>query len=289
MKRIVCLSIALILVFTNLNLGINYAATPSITSTLSMSDSFFYSTSPSLTGFINSSNPINMVDVSIKNSSNTIVFGACWYTTVKSFDISNIKSQIPFTTLIPGNYTLIIKATDSQKYTKTVFTKPFIVHPNNKQFTASQINLALKATVQNIYPKGSLERTACATFALAYCRSILDNTKTYYKNYWSSPTNESCAWYKGNYTTLALANQSEVLKKAFYEFNFGRPSVLYVISNTIPQHWVTVIGYTNVKNPNSLTLYNIVILDPLDGKIYVLGDKYKLHSTLKIAIEQSDI
>ena len=42
-------------------------------------------------------------------------------------------------------------------------------------------------------------------------------------------------------------------------------------------HWIALIGYQNVENPDSLTLDNFVALDPANGAQIVASEKYVLY------------
>lgn len=59
-----------------------------------------------------------------------------------------------------------------------------------------------------------------------------------------------------------IGSESEVLRTLYNAINDGHPVVLYVTTGSGSQHWVTVIGYEGVDNPDNLSTDNFIILDP---------------------------
>ena len=59
-----------------------------------------------------------------------------------------------------------------------------------------------------------------------------------------------------------IGSESEVLRALYNAINDGHPVVLYVTTGSGSQHWVTVIGYEGVDNPDNLSTDNFIILDP---------------------------
>ena len=56
----------------------------------------------------------------------------------------------------------------------------------------------------------------------------------------------------------------------------GKPTVIHV-SGGSGEHWIALIGYQNVDDPDCLTLANFVALDPWDGVQIVASDRYVLY------------
>lgn len=135
-------------------------------------------------------------------------------------------------------------------------------------------------------PKGSY---ACSCFSLAYCRTILDGYVhqwyEYNKGQSKDAFNVNAQWYAGNYTMKSAADKSELFKEAYNSINAGRPLIFYVTSKGGIQHYVAVVGYTNVTNVDSLSESNFLIIDTIynstKSQAINLSDKgYKLR-TLK--------
>ena len=55
-------------------------------------------------------------------------------------------------------------------------------------------------------------------------------------------------------------DKNEVFKKAYDSINEGRPLIFYVTSK-LGQHYVAVVGYTDVTNLDSLSESNFLIID----------------------------
>lgn len=129
----------------------------------------------------------------------------------------------------------------------------------------------------------ALEKKACASYALAYCNAILSGTTPSPHSYWSSATNVDCVWSKGGYTTKAYASEQAVLQAAAAQIEAGKPCILHVTGNT-EQHWLTVIGYKK-NNSSTFTASHLIAIDPWDGKVITVSDKYKVKSTYRLGIK----
>ncbi len=108
---------------------------------------------------------------------------------------------------------------------------------------------------------------ACSCYALAYCRTILDGTVHSFSEYnqnGDTEFNVLCVWSKGGYASVTAESRQQVLQACYDSINAGRPLILHVRTK-YSQHWVTVVGYRNVKNVKEMTEENLLIIDPLSG------------------------
>lgn len=115
-------------------------------------------------------------------------------------------------------------------------------------------------------PSGS---SYCSVYAISYARAVAG--KTPYKNplaYW---TKNGALWSLGGMKSRKYGSQQSGLKKLYDEINAGRPAIAYVYGKNTKQHYVTVIGYQNVTNINSLKMSNFIMLDPGYGTQRSLG------------------
>lgn len=132
---------------------------------------------------------------------------------------------------------------------------------------------------------------ACACYALAYCRTMLDGKVHHYYEYNNGIKDEyniSCQWGAGNYYTVKAGSRANAFKACYDSVNNNRPIVLHV-NNSYGQHWVTVVGYQNVTNTSSMTESNLLVIDPVHG--YTGSPRtlsgYTLHSDYRYATTNS--
>ena len=118
----------------------------------------------------------------------------------------------------------------------------------------------------------SSNSVACGCYALAYSRTILDGTprswSTY--NYNRGGENNACAWWsQGGYSINRFNTKQEVFLYAISSINVGRPCIVYVTGKNSKgktyQHYVAIVGYTNVTNLNSLSESNFLFIDSVPG------------------------
>ena len=105
---------------------------------------------------------------------------------------------------------------------------------------------------------------ACSCYALAYCRTLLDN-KTHswdeYNMYGSSEYNVKCDWSRGNYASHGIhSGKDEAFEFLYSEVCKGYPVIAKV--NTALGHFVTVVGVTNVPSSGNLSASNFLIINP---------------------------
>lgn len=111
-------------------------------------------------------------------------------------------------------------------------------------------------------PQGS---DACACYSLAYCRTMLDGRVHSWSEYdvnGGNPYNSCASWTKGGYGYVAGVSTAQAAYRACYDsINNNRPAILFVTGSRSTGHYVTVIGYQNVSNANSLSASNFLIID----------------------------
>lgn len=108
----------------------------------------------------------------------------------------------------------------------------------------------------------------CACYALAYCRTMLDNSVHYYSEYnryGADQYNASCVWGWGDYSTKAASNRAGVFKACYDSINNDRPIIIHLNHSKYGQHWVAVVGYQNVSDVNSMTESNLLVIDSIHG------------------------
>ena len=105
---------------------------------------------------------------------------------------------------------------------------------------------------------------ACACYALAYCRTLLDGKAQPYSDF-NLGTNEDdawCSWAAGNYDSLSFTQACEVYERIVEELCQGNPVVILVNGERTTQHYVAIVGFENVRPGEPLTAGNFLMLDP---------------------------
>lgn len=115
----------------------------------------------------------------------------------------------------------------------------------------------------------------CPSYACAYADAVLDgavNDHSYY-------TCSCCTWQDwggGNSSYRCVGTDEEVLREAYDQISSGKPVVTHV-SWEYGEHWIALIGYQNVTDPDHLTLDNFIALNPSDGAQIVASSGYTLY------------
>lgn len=115
-------------------------------------------------------------------------------------------------------------------------------------------------------PSGS---DACGCYAVAYARTVLDG----YAHSWSeynynrngNPYDSCAAWSWGGFGS-ANASETDIYKLAVETIDSGKPMIIRVAGNGSRKtrgHYVTVVGYENVKD--GVSAANLLIIDPWPG------------------------
>lgn len=105
---------------------------------------------------------------------------------------------------------------------------------------------------------------ACACYALAYCRTLLDGKAQPYSdfNLGTSEDDAWCSWAAGNYDSLNFTEAYEVYERIVEELCQGKPVVILVNGARTTQHYVAIVGFENVRPGEPLTAANFRMLDP---------------------------
>ena len=141
--------------------------------------------------------------------------------------------------------------------------------------------------------------TSCGCFAVAYCRTMLDNS---IHNWWeyngNGNQNEQGAWtgwstgggqYQSDY--YSKGQEQALFQRLCNELDRGKPTVLCVTGNgnsnrtTGNQHYIALVGYQNTDSSDTLSLDNFLMIDSSiasqnangDHNIETVSDHYKLY------------
>ena len=115
----------------------------------------------------------------------------------------------------------------------------------------------------------------CPSYACAYADAVLDGTVNDHSYY----TCSCCTWQDwggGNSSYRCVGSDEEVLREAYDQISSGKPVVTHV-SWEYGEHWIALIGYQNVTDPDHLTLDNFIALNPSDGAQIVASSGYSLY------------
>lgn len=247
-----------------------------------------------LTGIVSSRYTMKTFTVQIVNSAGKAVLAKSVNPNRCSYDIKNIDAAITFGKLAAGKYFYRIAVRDSAGKEAVWVNRPFTVAEHmttiNPIGTASNrmlsYNTNLIAAVGHQSAGNSLEKKACASYALAYCNAILYNSAPAPQTYWMGSSDVTCVWSKGGYRCSAsgYGSESAVLQEAYKQILAGNPCILHVTGNT-EQHWLCIIGYKNVTSLSQLTAANLIAIDPWDGAVITVSSKYKVKSTYRLGVK----
>lgn len=115
----------------------------------------------------------------------------------------------------------------------------------------------------------------CPSYACAYADAVLDGTVNDHSYY----TCSCCMWQDwggGGSSYRCVGSDEEVLREAYDQISSGKPVVTHV-SWEYGEHWIALIGYQNVTDPDHLTLDNFIALNPSDGAQIVASSGYSLY------------
>lgn len=210
------------------------------------------------------------------------------------FNIKEVDNEITFGKLSAGTFSYRIAVKDTTGKQLVWINQPFVVTAPEKTIiapgTASNKMLPYnKNLIQAVGQQAngaSLDKKACASYALAYCNAILNNSAPSPRSYWAGSNDVNCVWSKGGYTCSSSGYGSEpaVLQAAYMQIVAGKPCILHVTGNT-DQHWLCVIGYKNVTSLQGLSASNFIAIDPWDGNVITVSQKYNVKNTYRLAIK----
>ena len=115
----------------------------------------------------------------------------------------------------------------------------------------------------------------CPGFACAYADTIVHGVANSHAAYGCG----CCTWPGwggGNSSFRDLGSSQGVLREAYEQIKAGFPVVTHVRAS-YGQHWVTLVGYQNVTDPEALSTDNFVCIDPWDGRQFTLSDQFSLY------------
>lgn len=115
----------------------------------------------------------------------------------------------------------------------------------------------------------------CPGFACAFADSIVSGIANSHEFYGCG----TCVWTNwgdSDSWNRNLGSDEAVLKEAYDHIRSGYPTVVHVATNW-GEHWLTLVGYQNVTDPDNLSLSNFIALDPWDGAEIVAGENYVLY------------
>lgn len=115
----------------------------------------------------------------------------------------------------------------------------------------------------------------CPSYACAYADAVLDGTVNDHSYY----TCSCCTWQDwggGGSSYRCVGTDEDVLREAYDQISAGKPVVTHV-SWEWGEHWIALIGYQNVEDPDHLTLDNFIALNPSDGAQIVASSGYALY------------
>lgn len=115
----------------------------------------------------------------------------------------------------------------------------------------------------------------CPGYACAYGDAILTGEARDHANYGCGCCTWS-GWGGGNSSFRSLGSDQALLREAYEEIAAGRPTVIHV-SGPYGEHWICLMGYQGVEDPNALTLDNFLCLDPATGAEAPATERYVLY------------
>lgn len=117
--------------------------------------------------------------------------------------------------------------------------------------------------------------SCCPCFSCAYGDAVIYGVANSHQSYGCGMCRWP-GWGGGGSSFRSLGTDQALLREAYDSIQAGKPTVVHVTSGS-GQHWICLIGYKNVADPNNLTLENFVALDPWDGAEFVASDRYRLY------------
>ena len=144
---------------------------------------------------------------------------------------------------------------------------------------AKQAEKLLSYDPEDIAAIGTQESTGhsicCPSFSCAYADAVLDGTVNDHSYY----TCSCCSWADwggGDSSFRCVGTDEELLRAAYDQIAADRPTVIHV-SAGYGEHWIALIGYTGVTDPDHLTLDNFIALDPWDGAQIIASERFSLY------------
>lgn len=99
----------------------------------------------------------------------------------------------------------------------------------------------------------------CSVFALAYCRTMLDNKPANPYDYWTD--GDGAHWGWGDYSSSRPQSRQATFKAIYDSLNNNRPAIVCVVPGN-PEHFVAIVGYQHIKDLNNMSEENFIMIDP---------------------------
>ena len=115
----------------------------------------------------------------------------------------------------------------------------------------------------------------CPAYACAYGDAILTGQANGHGAYGCG----CCTWPGwggGDSSFRSLGSDEALLREAYDEIAAGRPTVVHV-AGPYGEHWICLMGYQDVEDPDALTLDNFIALDPANGQEVTASYRYVLY------------
>ena len=115
----------------------------------------------------------------------------------------------------------------------------------------------------------------CPSFSCAYGDVVIDGT-VHDHDYYTCSCCSWTDWGGGGSSNRCVGADEELLREAYDQIRSGKPTVIHVAGPS-GEHWICLIGYQNVEDPDHLDLANFIALDPWDGAQITATDRYTLY------------
>lgn len=107
---------------------------------------------------------------------------------------------------------------------------------------------------------------ACLGYAAAYCQMITTGQYHSWAEFDGNGGYDESNFYgrnmTGEFDCWNYYDQQSTLRALYDAINAGHPCIVYVTTTSGNQHWVAVVGYENVSDPNNLSPESFIMLDP---------------------------
>lgn len=200
-------------------------------------------------------------------------------------DNSALDAAVEFNVLPAGTYQCVIEARLENLSATECWAEKVILHTSElvvgseveENTTAKYSDLLLDINWTHIDKVGRQTpgSYSCSCFALAYSRTILDNTVHYFYEYNQKGNTEYEVWADwtwGNHNFTTYNSDIEVFERLYQELCKGKPVIIYVKGNNSDGHYVTVVGFQNVLSLENLSESNFLIIDPVVSYGHVAVD-----------------
>lgn len=111
---------------------------------------------------------------------------------------------------------------------------------------------------------------ACACYALAYCRTLLDGVPHQYSEYNIGTVERAwCSWVLGDYDMRSCLDLYEAYDVIYQELCSGNPVIACVSGSRATQHYIAIVGFENAVSGQPLSANNFLIIDSIAPRFQV--------------------